>query len=127
MPSLFHRPFKGILVIIAPNIDAMTFRVSLERHSHEHLVPPAHEYTDVLVPEDLGVLDPWGPDDVLVDEVCLELVPAVSDEHRDVVHPRVAWRATEQNPLVMLGDLDKRLRPGPISNDSLLVEDEERI
>jgi hypothetical protein len=62
---------------------------------------------------------------VLTNEVSPVLEEPVGDEDRNVVHPRVSGRSGQQDPGVVLHDLEERLDPFSATNQSLLVEDED--
>lgn len=65
--------------------------------------------------------------DMTTCEFGTRLVEPVGDEERYVVHPSVTRCGTEKDPLVFLGDPEKRLDPRSMSHDPLLIEDEECV
>src|SRR5688572_13715930 len=64
---------------------------------------------------------------MLSDELGTILVEPVGDEHGNIVHPCITRCSRQQDPVVILGDLDERLDPRTFSHKTLLIEDEEVI
>ena len=60
-------------------------------------------------------------------KVSLISVKPICDENRQVVHPAITGCCREKYPAVRSGDLDKRLGPGSVTDNSLLVKKKERI
>lgn len=55
------------------------------------------------------------------------LVETVGNKDRNIVEPGITRCCSKKDPVVSLGDEDKRFRPGPRSNNPLFVEYEEGI
>ena len=101
--------------------------MSFIRHFDEELILVSHQLPDPKVAVNLGIFGVVVVDDVLPLELCAILVEAVCKEERNIVEPCIARRSREHDPAINPGDLDKRISPGPRSNSSLLVENEECI
>lgn len=101
--------------------------VLLVRHIDENLVTPSDKFSYLSVTLDLVVTPSPARNDVIFLELRKVLDESVSAEDRYVVKPVVTWRSAEHDPLVSRGNLVERLDPSTGSNQSLLVEDEERI
>ena len=125
VPPVAEHRLVGRLVVSHGHVVEHPFRSLGALHGDEH--GPAALAQPVLVhpPVDLGELAPPGIYDVMALELGAVLVEAVGDEHRRVVHPRIARRRGQQDPLVRLGDLQEALDPRAGSDQTLLVEDEE--
>lgn len=106
----------------------MPYRWHLERHVHYCFVTQLDKAIDLDITVNLGVLLVEGVVDyVSTDELRTILVIPVSNEDGNIVHPDVAWRSAEKNPLVSPGNSYERLCPGSTTHNTLFVKYEERI
>lgn len=101
--------------------------VSVVRHVHEELFPPADKLSYLSVSRDLVIAASPSRKDVIFLELRNVLDEPICTEDRYVVEPVITRRSGEHNPSVSCGNLIERLDPCSGSNQSLFVEDEERI
>jgi hypothetical protein len=59
-------------------------------------------------------------------EVSDVLVPPVRYEDGGVIDPSVSGGSAKENPMIALRNLEEKPDPGSVTNQTLLVEDEER-
>lgn len=85
-----------------------------------------YEPTDVDVAIHLRELGEGVVDDMLALELSAILVEAVRHEHGNVIHPRITRRRRQQDPVIVLDDLQELGGPLSTTNQSLLVKYEER-
>ena len=127
VPSVLEDALEGVLVVSDGHNMRFPFGLLGSFHGDENIIADLRQsiLTDPLV--NLRILAPTGIYRVHLLELTFVLVEPIGDEHGHVVAPRVSRSRGQQYPSVMLGDLEERLGPRTIADDTLLVEYKERV
>lgn len=127
VPSLLPDDIQFGLIPLTVEVDHVTSGVPHHRHLDQQLlaIPLQLVFTDVAF--DLGILREPAVHRVLPAELRDVLVPAVGDEHRRVVRPRITRGGAQENPRVRLSDLVEVLHPSARPHQPLLIKDEELV
>lgn len=127
VPSVLEDALEGVLVVSDGHNMRFPFGLLGSFHGDENIIADLRQsiLTDPLV--DLRILAPTGIYRVHLLELPFVLVEPIGDEHGHVVAPRVSRSRGQQYPSIMLGDLQERLGPRTIADDTLLVKYKERV
>jgi hypothetical protein len=92
MPSFLQHPFELLFVVVGVHDVDDPVGPPLQRHVHQQAVPVPHQHTDLEVTLYLRELRVRGVDDMASLKLCAVLIETISEEHRNVIEPRVARR-----------------------------------
>jgi hypothetical protein len=92
MPSLLQHPFELLFVVVGIHDVDDPVGLPLERHGDQQTIPVPHKYADLEVTLYLRELRVRGVDDMASLKLCAVLIETISEEHRNVIEPRVTRR-----------------------------------
>src|SRR5690349_23659704 len=126
MPSIYHHSLQELSVVVAPDVLLHSHSVALVGHLYEDLITQPDQFPYCCISLNFREFCVR----VIHNVVSLELrtisIESVGDEHRNVIHPSIAWSGGEKDPPVSSSDSQEFGNPLTTTDNSLLVEDEER-
>src|SRR4029077_135284 len=127
VPSLPPYQIVPLLVVVSVDVYLVPDGVLLIRHFYKDAPEMACQHTRGDKPLHLRIFHKGREDDMLPQELRPRPVEAVRQEDGDIVHPGIPGSRAQQNPVVVLRDLQEGLLPCARPHDPLLIEDEERV
>ena len=107
IPACFANILVLLLVEIHINCLVVLNRWPLEVHIHQNSITQPDKPGCVDVPINFRELREPRVDDMLVFELCPILVESVCNEYRNIICPAIAWRSTQQDPVILFCDLQE--------------------